>query len=163
MKNKTTVGWSEYVDLPDWGIHSLKAKIDTGARTSALHVEDLVQVSPKYVEFFVVLSRKDHSRRRHIRAHVVKWANVRSSTGDYNWRCFVRTQIKIGPIEKEIELSLVSREKMLFRMLIGRKALEKDFVVDVSKRSVHAKPRRAKLKKKKKVRGPKDSVRYHHR
>lgn len=135
-KKKTVIGWSEFIDLPNWHVHSLKAKIDTGARTSALHVEELRQISPNYVEFMVVLNRKKPSRRKRVRAKVVKWAKVRSSTGEYTRRCFVKTLIQIGPIEKEVEISLVSREKMQFRMLIGRKTLQKDFLVDVSKRSV---------------------------
>lgn len=133
---KTTIGWSEFIDFPDWEIHGLKAKIDTGARTSALHVEDLKQLGPSWVEFYVVLSTKGPQHRRRVRAEVVKWAKVRSSTGDYKRRCFVKTHVKIGSTLKEIELSLVSREKMLFRMLLGRKALEKDFLVDVSKRGI---------------------------
>lgn len=138
---KTIIGWSEYISFPDWDIHALKAKVDTGARTSALHVEDLKVCAPGWVEFYVVLTTKGARHRRRVRAEVVKWARVRSSTGDYRRRCFVKTHVKIGTTLKEIEISLVSREKMLFRMLLGRKALEKDFVVDVSKRSMLGKPR----------------------
>jgi hypothetical protein len=138
---KTTIGWSEYIEFPDWDIHALKAKVDTGARTSALHVEDLKLCEPGWVEFYVVLTTKGPRHRRRVRAQVVKWAKVRSSTGDYRRRCFVKTHVKIGTTVKEIEISLVSRERMLFRMLLGRKALEKDFVVDVSKRGVLGKPK----------------------
>jgi len=141
LGGKIAIGWSEYIEFPDWDIHALKAKVDTGARTSALHVEDLKPLGTGWVEFYVVLARKGPRHRRRVRAEVVKWAKVRSSTGDYRRRCFVKTHIKIGSIIKEIEISLVSREKMLFRMLLGRKALEKDFLVDVSKRSVLGKPK----------------------
>ncbi len=137
---KTIIGWTEYIELPEWEIQAVKAKVDTGARTSALHVESLRETKPGWVEFDVVLTTKGPRIRHRIHAEVVKWAKVRSSTGDYKRRCFVRTTIKMGPIVKEIEISLVSREKMLFRMLLGRKALEKDFVVDVSKRSLLGKP-----------------------
>lgn len=137
---KTTIGWTEYVELPDWDIQAVKVKVDTGARTSALHVENLRETEPGWVEFFVILTTKGPRVRRRVHAQVIKWAKVRSSTGDYKRRCFVRTTIKMGPIVKEIEVSLVSREKMLFRMLLGRKALEKDFVVDVSRRSLLGKP-----------------------
>lgn len=137
---KTTIGWTEYVELPEWDIQAVKVKVDTGARTSALHVESLRETEPGWVEFFVILTTKGPRVRHRVHAQVVKWAKVRSSTGDYRHRCFVRTKIKLGPIVKEIEISLVSREKMLFRMLLGRKALEKDFVVDVSKRSLLGKP-----------------------
>lgn len=135
-RKKSVIGWSEYVDFPEWEITGLKAKVDTGARTSSLHVEDLEKLPSGFVHFFVRLSRKNTHKRVAVKAKPTKWARVRSSTGDYSTRCFVRTRIRIGEVEKEIEVSLVSRERMLFRMLIGRKALEKDFLVDVSHRSV---------------------------
>jgi hypothetical protein len=142
-RKKTVIGWSEYVDFPDWHILGLKTKVDTGARTSALHVEDLTEVEPGVVSFYVVLSRKNSERRRHVQAPVVKWAKVRSSTGVYKKRCFVKTRVRIGEVEKQIEISLVSREKMLFRMLLGRQALRRHFVVDVSKRTVLGRPGKA--------------------
>jgi len=137
---KTIIGWSEYVSFPDWHISDLRAKVDTGARTSALHVEDLVKINSSEVEFYVITKRTGPKRRKRVRATVVKWAKVRSSTGDYRRRCFVKTRIHVGTVEKEVEISLVSREKMLFRMLLGRKALERDFVVDVSRRHELGKP-----------------------
>ena len=144
---KTVIGWSEYVAFPDWGIDRLPAKVDTGARTSALHVENLQLLDSRHVRFEVVLSRKHSHRRVQVCAEVLKWARVRSSTGHYHTRCFVRTRIRIGPVEKVIELSLASRERMLYRMLLGRKALEKDFLVDVSKRRTLGKPKKTKRKK----------------
>ena len=131
---KVTIGWAEHVDLVEWGISGLPAKIDTGARTSALHVENLVQVSDTEVDFDVIVHRDRADIYVPVRATVLKWARVRSSTGVYKKRCFVRTRMKLGPVEKEIELSLVSREKMVYRMLVGRTALSRDFLVDVSKR-----------------------------
>jgi hypothetical protein len=83
-----------------------------------------------------MLHRKRLERRQHVRTRIVKVARVRSSTGQYTERCFVSTRIRIGTVEKEIEFSLVSRDKMLFRMLLGRKALERDFWVDVSRRNL---------------------------
>jgi hypothetical protein len=128
---KTIIGWSEYVDFVDWGLGQLRAKVDTGARTSALHVEDLEVLPDGRVRFHVVRSRSDRHPRVEVIAPVVKWGRVRSSTGFFRKRCFVRTRVRIGDVEKEIEISLVSREKMIFRMLLGRKALEHDFLVDV--------------------------------
>jgi hypothetical protein len=117
-------------------IRGLRAKVDTGARTSALHVENLRLLPNGHARFEVVLSRRHSHRRLWLTAPVLKWARVRSSSGDYTLRCFVLTTIRIGPIQKVIEVSLVSRGDMLFRMLLGRKALERDFVIDVSKRHV---------------------------
>jgi hypothetical protein len=144
MHDKTVVGWVEYVDFPDWGITGLKAKVDTGARTSAVHVENLEAIDHNHVAFDIVIGQRQR-RHHHMKAKVLKWARVRSSNGHYTERCFVKTLIRLGAVEKEIELSLVSREEMQFRMLIGRKALERDFLVDVSKRA--AASRRAKAKR----------------
>jgi hypothetical protein len=142
--DKIIIGWSEYIDLPDWDIQGIKAKVDTGARTSALHVDQLTEHADGTVSFDVILSRKYPEKRQYVRTLLVKKARVRSSTGNYTTRCFVKTRMKIGQTEKEIELSLVSREKMLFRMLLGRKALERSFIVDVSKRNVIAYPSKKK-------------------
>ena len=147
-KEKTTIGWSEYVDFPDWGIKSLQAKVDTGARTSALHVEGLRELDEgRRVEFSVVLSRKHSDRRKRVSAEVVKRGRVRSSTGIYRKRLFVRTRVRIGEVVKEIDITLVSRERMIFRMLLGRRALEHDFLVDVSKRKALGQPKKKKVKK----------------
>jgi hypothetical protein len=144
---KVTIGWSEYVEFVDWGIDRLNAKVDTGAGTSALHVENMEYLPDDYAAFDVILSRDKSHHRKHVLAKISRWAKVRSSNGQYTLRCFVRTRIRIGPVDKEIELSLVSREKMAFRMLLGREALEKDFVIDVSRRRVQSakkKPTRIK-------------------
>ncbi len=132
----TTIGWAEYVDYPDWGIEGVKAKIDTGARSSALHVEDLVDLGDGRVEFDVLYSRRRPFKRKRVTAEVLKWARVRSSTGHYQKRCFVRTTVRIGTESFEVELSLVSRDQMLFRMLLGRKAREHRFVVDARHRNL---------------------------
>ena len=136
MPEPSIIGWTEYIDFPDWNIKGLKAKVDTGARTSALHVENLERVDEDHVRFDVMLHRKKHDKRQPVRARIEKVARVRSSSGHYSERFFVRTMIRLGHVEKEIEFSLVSRKGMLFRMLLGRKALEHDFWVDVSRRNL---------------------------
>jgi hypothetical protein len=147
---RTVIGWSEPVDFVTWGIRGLNAKVDTGARTSALHVENMEFLPENHVRFDVVLSRRLTHRRKSVTARISRWANVRSSTGHYTERCFVKTKVRIGPIVKNIEVSLISRERMIYRMLIGREALNSDFLVDVSHRSIHApKKKRRKLTKRK--------------
>lgn len=140
MKEKIVIGWSEIITFPGWEIPMLKVKVDTGARTSALHVENLKKIDGgKRVTFDVIL---DDGSEKEITADVLKWAKVRSSTGVYTKRAFVRTRVKIGSVEKDIDVTLVNRQKMVFRMLLGRKALEKDFIVDVSKRNALLEGRR---------------------
>jgi len=128
------IGWNEYVELPEWGIRRLRAKVDTGARSSALHVEQIELLPRNRVRFSVVLHRKKKDRRVAVEAHVVRRARVRSSNGRYSQRLFVRTRLRLGSVEQDIELSLVDRGKMIHRMLLGRTALEGRFLIDVSHR-----------------------------
>jgi hypothetical protein len=135
------VGWSEQIDLPDWGIRGLRAKMDTGARTSALHVEDVRELGGRSVRFDVIVNRRT-PRRRSVTARIARRGRVRSSTGEYAERIFVTTCLRLGPIEREIEVSLVDRGEMLYRMLLGRSALS-GLLIDTNHRGLLAHPRRA--------------------
>ena len=157
-EDRVVIGWDEYVDLPEWGILNLRAKVDTGARTSAIHVENVEEVSGHRVRFDVVLHRKKRNRRVRVSARVVRRARVRSSTGHFSTRLFVATKMVLAGVEREIELSLVDREKMIFRMLLGRSALRSPFLIDLSHRigrpsSRKKKKKTTKKKKKKKTSG----------
>jgi len=138
---QTLIGWNELVDLPAWNVKRLRAKVDTGARSSALHVADLRVLLDGRVAFEIVLDRKKLHRRRHVIAPVTRVGRVRSSTGKYTRRYFVTTTLRLGPVEKTIELSLVDREEMLFRMLLGRTALSGDFVIDPARRRLATTPK----------------------
>ena len=138
------IGVTEYVDIPEWRILSLRAKIDTGARSSALHVENIRELASGRVRFDVRLSRSQSERRVTVEAPVVRRGRVRPSSGELEARIFVAVKVRIGPVEREIELSLVDRGRMIFRMLIGRRALAHAFLVDPSRRYVLKKPRSSK-------------------
>jgi hypothetical protein len=144
---KILIGWNESVDLPEWGIKRLGAKIDTGARSSALHVEDLVPLTRGRVRFRVVVHREHRDRHVPVVARVSRRARVRSSNGEFETRYFVKTTMRLGAVEKEIEMSLVDRGKMVHRMLVGRTALAGDFLVDVSRRHLLDRRRRRKRRK----------------
>ena len=128
------IGWAERVDLPDWGIKRLRAKVDTGARSSALHVENIEELPRDQVSFDVIVNRAKRDRRIHVKTPIVRRGRVRSSTGHKTARFFVKTTLRLGPIEKEIEISLVDREKMIHRMLLGRSALSGPILIDVDRR-----------------------------
>jgi hypothetical protein len=138
---KITVGWNEWVALPDWRIAALRAKVDTGARTSALHVENIVPLAGRRVRFDIVVS--DAGRRSHIVAPVSRTGRVRSSTGHAGTRYFVTTRVQLGPLEREVELSLVDRSAMRFRMLLGRTALA-GVLVDPVRARLHGRPARGR-------------------
>jgi hypothetical protein len=134
------IGVTEYVDIPEWRISRLRAKIDTGARSSALHVENIRELASGRVRFDVRLSRSQSERRVTVEAPVARRGRVRASNGEVETRIFVAVRLRIGPLEREIELSLVDRGRMIFRMLIGRRALARAFLVDPSRRYVLRKP-----------------------
>jgi len=154
-RKKRTIGWRERVAFPDWKIKGIQAKIDTGARTSALHVDDVSELPDDRIRFNVVLNRKQPAKKVAAEAKVVRTTKVRSSSGHRQKRYVVEAKIKIGPVTKVIETSLVSRPNLTCRMLIGRRALEGDFLVDASEKylvtSTPTKKAKKKAKKKAQV------------
>ena len=141
------IGAAEYVDFPDWDVPALRARVDTGARTSALHVENVQKLAGGRVRFDVRLEKGDPGRRVTVEAKVSRRTPVRASTGHSEPRLFVETFVRLGGIEQRIEIGLVDRRNMLYRMLLGRSALERRYLVDVTKRYALGPPTRAKLSK----------------
>jgi ribosomal protein S6--L-glutamate ligase len=129
------VGWQEWLALPELGLPAIKAKIDTGARTSALHaflIEPFGPSSAPMVRFGVhpIPGRLDVAI--FASAPVVDRREVTSSNGERDTRYFIRTQAKIGDRVCEIEVGLTNRESMSYRMLLGRQAIRDDMMVDAA-------------------------------
>lgn len=124
------VGWREVVGLPEWGIRRIRAKIDTGARTSAIHCATIEELPDGRVRFEVVVREYPTRRTRWVEAEPVRRAVVKPSSGEQQVRLVCRTRMVLGPAEQEIEIGLVCREGMLCRMLLGRRAVPPGFVVD---------------------------------
>lgn len=125
------VGWRELVHLPELGLHSVSAKIDTGARTSSLHgtvLEEFERDGQKYVRFAVDYERQ-HVRQVCEAVHV-DVRGITSSNGETQYRYVIKTPLKIGDVEFRAEISLADRSDMRFPMLIGRSSLRRRFVVD---------------------------------
>jgi hypothetical protein len=135
LQGRVLIGFAERVDLPDWGIQQIRAKVDTGARTSALHVDGIARLPGGKVRFDVVMNRKT-GRTKHVITDLVRVGQVRSSSGTAETRYFVTTRMRIGSVIRVIEISLARRHAMQFRMLLGRTALGHDFVIDASRRYV---------------------------
>jgi len=136
FRENRLVGWKEYLDLPELGIFRLKAKVDTGARTSTLHVDrlEVLDVFPDGSEWVEISLRPDRRRPEHqvtARVKVLRRIRVTDSGGHPEVRPVVETEMVLGPVRKRILLTLADRSGMLFRMILGRKALEGDFRVDV--------------------------------
>ena len=135
-RTSSVIGFAELVDLPKWGIVGLRGKIDTGAKTSALHVSNIREIGNGRVGFDVRLHRRRIDRIVHVEAKILRRGRVKASSGHAQTRLFVATTLRIGQIEREIELSLVDREHMIYRMLIGRTAFGSGVLVDPSRRYV---------------------------
>lgn len=141
------LGWREAVSLPEWGISGIKAKVDTGTRTSSLHVEDVREAPGGNVRFRVV-PRQGDPNLLEITAKIKRVSRVRPSSGRIEKRYVVQTTMVLGPLEHAIEISLVSRTGMLCRMLVGRLALPDCVVVDPHLRYLHGRPLVRKKRKK---------------
>jgi hypothetical protein len=127
------IGWRETVALPDWGIHQIKTKMDTGARTSAIHVDNIVELPGNRVRFDVIVRPAIGDRPAElvpVEAEIARISRVRPTTGRRQHRIVVKTRMQLGRVVREIEISMVSRHGMLCRLLLGRSALAGLFVID---------------------------------
>lgn len=127
------VGWREWLKLPELGIELIKAKVDTGARTSALHAEQIRFVrrgGRRYVRFVVHPRQRSKTPEVETVALLHDERIVRSSNGVQQLRPVILTEVDIGGAIWPIELTLTSRDVMGFRMLLGRQAIRGHALVD---------------------------------
>ena len=132
ITGKLLVGWREWVALPEFGIERIKAKLDTGARTSALDVESWEvydQGGRSMVRFNLRYGTPRKPLTRECEAPLVELRQVRDSGGHEHNRAVIRTRVTVGNLSTEVEVTLSSRSDMKFRMLIGRSAMT-DLLVD---------------------------------
>jgi hypothetical protein len=139
MKQKPqlpVIGWREWVSLPELGIEKIKAKIDTGARSSAIHafdIETFNQDGKHLVRFKVHPYQRDSIQTVATVAPLFDERQVRNSGGHAELRLVILTPIDIWGSQWPIELTLTNRDVMGFRMLLGRQALRHRFLVDPGK------------------------------
>lgn len=122
------IGWREWVELPEWGLR-IRAKADTGAKSSAIDCAEIIELPNDRVRFTVRLDRKD-KKLVTLEDAIMLRKRVRSSTGKGQDRIFVETTLKLGEVEQRVMVSLVCRKTMIHRMLLGRETLGGAFLVD---------------------------------
>ncbi|HSR65073.1 MAG TPA: RimK/LysX family protein [Xanthomonadaceae bacterium] len=145
MSDVVVLGWREWVALPELGIGRLRAKVDTGARSSALHVDAhwrFVEGGAPWVGFRLHVGRR-FPRPIEACAPLHDEREVVDSGGHRCRRPFLRTTLSLAGHARAIELNLCDRRGMLFPMLLGRSALDGLFAVDPARSFVHGRARRA--------------------
>jgi len=128
-----TLGWREWVALPDWDVAHLKAKVDTGARTSSLHafgLEWFDRDGSPWVRFEVHPWQRSTADSVIAEAPVVATRDVKSSSGAVEHRPVVHTSVVLAGRSVTAEVTLTRRDEMGFRMLVGREALRNRFLID---------------------------------
>ncbi len=127
-KEKTVIGWNEWVHLPQLGLPRIRAKVDTGARTSALHafsVDPFTKGGAPWVNFRLNPLQNNRKIIIECEAPVIDRRLVTDSGGRSERRLVIATLAQIGDISRTIEITLTNREKMAYRMLLGRQAISK--------------------------------------
>jgi ribosomal protein S6--L-glutamate ligase len=148
MLDKVIVGSEEWCSFPHLGIHAVKARVDSGAKTSALHA---INISPfqkdeeNWVKFDINPIQNNTKTVIHCQAPLVDKRVVKSSSGFREQRYVIRTEIQIGETHWEVELTLTNRDSMGFRMLLGREAMSGRLLVDPEQKYVLGQPTREKL------------------
>lgn len=133
---KSIIGWREWLALPDLRVSKIKAKVDTGARTSSLHADNMVRFKRRgkeWIRFHLHPIQKSQRKARIVELEVKEERMVKSSSGQVEKRPVVVTTVDFAGSSWPIELTLTNRDLMGFRMLLGREAIRNRFVVDVGR------------------------------
>jgi hypothetical protein len=130
---KLVLGWREWLGFPELGIVQIKAKVDTGARTSCLHaflVEPFEREGAPWVRFAIHPQQRDTVEEIWCEAPIKDQRTVRDSGGHEEQRYVIETLVTIGSEQHRIEVTLTDRDSMKFRFLLGRTAIQRHYVVD---------------------------------
>ena len=137
------LGWREWVALPELGVARVRAKVDSGARSSALHVDEqwrFTEAGAPWVGFRLTPGKA--SGVIEARAPIFDERDVADSGGHRGKRIFLSTTLQLAGQQRAIEINLTDRRGMLFPMLLGRTAIAGLFMVDPARSFVHGRPPR---------------------
>ncbi len=143
QRNKLMIGWEEWCSLPDLGLPAIKAKIDTGAKTSALHafnIQPFQQDGIALVSFSVYPLQRNKDVYKTCVAEIIDERIVMNSGGHKELRYVIKTPLILGDQRWDIEITLSNREPLTFRMLLGREALNGHVIIDPMKSMRQGKP-----------------------
>lgn len=129
----TTIGWREWVQLPDLGVDAIKAKVDTGARSSSLHAFDMERIDidgVPHARFIIHPEQRSSRMSIPALAPIVADRIVRNSGGKEELRPVIRTAVVLGDQRWHVEMNLTRRDTMGFRMLLGRQGVRRRYLVD---------------------------------
>ena len=141
------IGWREIVALPQLNVEQIKAKIDTGARSSALHafaIEEFELNNKLMIRFQVHPRQRDNKYTVTTEAELLEYRKVTSSVGQSQIRPVILTTVQLGQKQWQIELTLTNRDVMGYRMLLGRQAVRDRFLIDPGKSFLHSYKNRQK-------------------
>ncbi|MFM7620417.1 MAG: ATP-dependent zinc protease [Alphaproteobacteria bacterium] len=151
VKSKKTIGWKEWCSLDCIALPAIKGKVDTGAKTSAIHafnIENFFIEDVEYVKFDIHPLQKNKRLKRSCIARIVERRMVSDSSGKKEKRIVIKSYVRLGDRKARIELTLANRDSMAFRMLIGRETLNQlKTIVDVSKSFLQGKKKRKEVLK----------------
>lgn len=149
MQEKVIVGSEEWCAFPDLGIPTIKARVDSGAKTSALHavnIQSFDKDGESWVKFDINPIQKNTKAVIHCQAPLIDKRVVKSSSGFREQRYVIKTEIQFGGASWEIEVTLTNRDSMGFRMLLGREAMSGRVLVDPEQKYLLGQPTKEKLK-----------------
>lgn len=139
----TPVGWREWVALPNVPVEWIKAKLDTGARSSAIHAFDLTEMDrggELWVRYAVHPWQGSDADSVVVESRVIDRREVRSSSGHAEERLVVPMAVTLGEHAITVEMTLSRRDEMGFRLLLGREALRQGFLIDPSRSYTAGRP-----------------------
>lgn len=140
---RTTIGWREWVQMPDLGVTEIKAKVDTGADNSSLHAFNIERFDidgVSHVRFDIHPRQRKRKPSISCVAEVVKERKVKNPGGRSELRPVIKTRLVVAGEEIEALVNLTTRDEMTFRMLLGRRTIRNKFVVDPGRSYVGERP-----------------------